>query len=245
MPEIAFEKAGIIKKQVPVVIGEEQAAVKAVFLEKAKAVNAPIFFASSDSDHTKPICLAIINKTMPLLQRLSFNFKRVYSFSQTYSKRTSAGGKKHLFKRTMAKFTRKPYGNLRYGPQQRRFVPCIESIKKATLSNSCMLFWEWLQIKPWRPSYHCFQKMPTIIFANQTFQEGLSEGSFSKKRRENFTYRKKICFCRKSLCKCLTKCKSRRYDFCRREYFCGCRNNLNKNSFLFGILKNSVIFATA
>jgi dihydrofolate synthase/folylpolyglutamate synthase len=49
LSEIAFEKAGIIKKETPVVIGEEQAAVKEVFLKKATASNAAIFFAS-DSD---------------------------------------------------------------------------------------------------------------------------------------------------------------------------------------------------
>lgn len=48
LPEIAFEKAGIIKNKVPVIIGEKQNQVSAVFLEKAKAMNAPIFFASKD-----------------------------------------------------------------------------------------------------------------------------------------------------------------------------------------------------
>ena len=46
LPEIAFEKAGIIKNKIPVVIGEEQAAVKSVFIAKAAAESAPIYFAS-------------------------------------------------------------------------------------------------------------------------------------------------------------------------------------------------------
>ncbi len=46
LPEIAAEKAGIIKPGVPVVIGEEQAEIKSVFTEKAKELNAPIVFAS-------------------------------------------------------------------------------------------------------------------------------------------------------------------------------------------------------
>jgi dihydrofolate synthase/folylpolyglutamate synthase len=46
LPEIAFEKAGIIKHKIPVIIGEEQAAVKQVFLKKAEAENATIYFAS-------------------------------------------------------------------------------------------------------------------------------------------------------------------------------------------------------
>ncbi len=47
LPEIAFEKAGIIKKGVPVVIGEEQEEVKQVFVNKALGENALIEFASA------------------------------------------------------------------------------------------------------------------------------------------------------------------------------------------------------
>jgi dihydrofolate synthase/folylpolyglutamate synthase len=50
LPEIAFEKAGIIKKNIPVVIGEEQAAVKGVFIAKAAKEGAPIYFASDASE---------------------------------------------------------------------------------------------------------------------------------------------------------------------------------------------------
>lgn len=46
LPEIAFEKAGIIKKGVPVVIGERQKEVEHVFKEKAAALVANIVFAS-------------------------------------------------------------------------------------------------------------------------------------------------------------------------------------------------------
>lgn len=45
LPEIAYEKAGIIKPQIPVVIGERQSETEAVFIEKAKQENAPIIFA--------------------------------------------------------------------------------------------------------------------------------------------------------------------------------------------------------
>ena len=45
LQEIAGEKAGIIKKGIPVVIGETQPASKPVFIAKAKAVNTQIFFA--------------------------------------------------------------------------------------------------------------------------------------------------------------------------------------------------------
>lgn len=46
LPQIAFEKAGIIKNNVPVVIGEKQLEVEHVFLDKVKAMNAKLFFAS-------------------------------------------------------------------------------------------------------------------------------------------------------------------------------------------------------
>ena len=46
LPEIAFEKAGIIKKGVPVVIGERQKEVEHVFKEKAAAIGADVVFAS-------------------------------------------------------------------------------------------------------------------------------------------------------------------------------------------------------
>lgn len=46
LPEIAFEKAGIIKKNIPVVIGERQAEVEPVFVNKAREQNTEISFAS-------------------------------------------------------------------------------------------------------------------------------------------------------------------------------------------------------
>jgi len=46
--EIAYEKAGIIKNNIPVVIGERQEETKAVFLTKAAEMRAPIYFADSE-----------------------------------------------------------------------------------------------------------------------------------------------------------------------------------------------------
>jgi dihydrofolate synthase/folylpolyglutamate synthase len=48
LPEIAFEKAGIIKNNIPVIIGEKQPEVLPVFLEKAKQCNSKIYVASND-----------------------------------------------------------------------------------------------------------------------------------------------------------------------------------------------------
>ncbi|TDQ24108.1 bifunctional folylpolyglutamate synthase/dihydrofolate synthase [Tenacibaculum caenipelagi] len=46
LPEIAFEKAGIIKRNVPVVIGERQKETEGVFIARAEEYNASIVFAS-------------------------------------------------------------------------------------------------------------------------------------------------------------------------------------------------------
>lgn len=52
LPEIASEKAGIIKHATPVVIGEvDDDAVKNVFIDKAEKEDAPIFFAETYFDH--------------------------------------------------------------------------------------------------------------------------------------------------------------------------------------------------
>jgi len=45
LPEIAAEKAGIIKQHIPVVIGEAEGEVKEVFVNKAATMKAPLFFA--------------------------------------------------------------------------------------------------------------------------------------------------------------------------------------------------------
>lgn len=50
LEKIAGEKAGIIKPNVPVVIGENNSATTPIFLQKAQAVNAPIVFAE-DKPH--------------------------------------------------------------------------------------------------------------------------------------------------------------------------------------------------
>ncbi|MEE9409151.1 MAG: folylpolyglutamate synthase/dihydrofolate synthase family protein [Polaribacter sp.] len=50
LPEIAFEKAGIIKNKIPVIIGEEQKEVKEVFIIKAKDEKASVYFASNNRE---------------------------------------------------------------------------------------------------------------------------------------------------------------------------------------------------
>jgi dihydrofolate synthase / folylpolyglutamate synthase len=48
LEKIAFEKAGIIKHKVPVIISERQENIQHVFEEQAAEKNAPIYFASDD-----------------------------------------------------------------------------------------------------------------------------------------------------------------------------------------------------
>ncbi|CAM1350631.1 bifunctional folylpolyglutamate synthase/dihydrofolate synthase [Tenacibaculum crassostreae] len=50
LPEIAFEKAGIIKSNVPVVIGERQKETQNVFIAKAEECKASIVFASDNEE---------------------------------------------------------------------------------------------------------------------------------------------------------------------------------------------------
>lgn len=54
---IAFEKAGIIKSNVPVVIGEYTNETKGVFLAKAREMDSPIYFASDLIVETYPSAL--------------------------------------------------------------------------------------------------------------------------------------------------------------------------------------------
>jgi dihydrofolate synthase/folylpolyglutamate synthase len=57
LESIAFEKAGIIKNNIPVVIGEYTPETKAVFLTKSKETNSDIYFASDLISETLPSTL--------------------------------------------------------------------------------------------------------------------------------------------------------------------------------------------
>ena len=54
---IAFEKAGIIKRNVPIVISETQTETREVFKEKATLVNAQLFFADQEAVNTYEVDL--------------------------------------------------------------------------------------------------------------------------------------------------------------------------------------------
>ena len=63
LPEIAGEKAGIIKAGIPVIIGEYQSAVANVFLTKATEMKASISFASEDHTEYKTDLLGDYQKS--------------------------------------------------------------------------------------------------------------------------------------------------------------------------------------
>jgi len=52
LPKIATEKAGIIKKNIPVIVGEYSGETKPVFIAKSKLENAPIYFAQDNPEVT-------------------------------------------------------------------------------------------------------------------------------------------------------------------------------------------------
>ncbi len=54
LPQIAREKAGIIKSGIPVVIGETTPETKSVFQKRAGEVNAPIYFAEENGREDYP-----------------------------------------------------------------------------------------------------------------------------------------------------------------------------------------------
>jgi dihydrofolate synthase/folylpolyglutamate synthase len=67
LDKIAYEKAGIIKPNIPIVIGESNPISNTVFLEKAKTENVPICFADQQFS---PI---ILNQVNPFFLTLSIN----------------------------------------------------------------------------------------------------------------------------------------------------------------------------
>lgn len=84
LQEIAAEKAGIIKPNVPVVIGEYLTETKDIFTNKAKACNAPIYFAQEDytiSDivsTTKTLQCTVKNATHNIAENFILDLNGIY-----------------------------------------------------------------------------------------------------------------------------------------------------------------------
>ncbi len=79
LEKIAMEKAGIIKRDIPIVIGETTPETRNVFIQKAKEMNAPIFFAEEYNN--------------PIANKLNFELKGSY---QLKNKQTILCAVSHL-----------------------------------------------------------------------------------------------------------------------------------------------------
>ncbi|MEO7120514.1 MAG: folylpolyglutamate synthase/dihydrofolate synthase family protein [Ginsengibacter sp.] len=80
LDKIAFEKAGIIKDGIPVVIGETIPETKQVFIEKANEKNAPIYFAQ---EKYKLISVKPIDGQLQIEVKNSFNKSKQYNLDLT------------------------------------------------------------------------------------------------------------------------------------------------------------------
>jgi dihydrofolate synthase/folylpolyglutamate synthase len=79
--DIAGEKAGIIKPQVPVVISERQPEVAGVFVDKAKAESAPIFFASDEYSikaNVEKGVIEVVCDDMVIFKEIKFPLRGLY-----------------------------------------------------------------------------------------------------------------------------------------------------------------------
>jgi dihydrofolate synthase/folylpolyglutamate synthase len=80
LEKIAFEKAGIIKNEIPVVIGETLPGTKQFFLEKANEKNATIYFAQ---EKYKLISVKPVDAQLQIEVKNSFNESKQYNLDLT------------------------------------------------------------------------------------------------------------------------------------------------------------------
>jgi dihydrofolate synthase/folylpolyglutamate synthase len=80
LKEIAGEKAGIIKKETTVVIGEKQEEIQLVFEQKARAVSAPLFYAEDlvVLQEDKPYHYAVRYSGQEIFNNLDFPLRGSY-----------------------------------------------------------------------------------------------------------------------------------------------------------------------
>lgn len=76
LPKIASEKAGIIKRGIPVVIGEADGEIRRVFADKAAGTDAPICFAQEDAALPDTSCLEGV--TLPSGTKFDYDLKGDY-----------------------------------------------------------------------------------------------------------------------------------------------------------------------
>ena len=83
LEKIAAEKAGIIKKNVPVVVSEQQPGVEDVFRNKAAAETAPLYFASDEytvqlRDDGQTILFDVLKKGQPYQTSIALPLQGIY-----------------------------------------------------------------------------------------------------------------------------------------------------------------------
>ena len=91
--EIAVEKAGIIKKNIPVIIGERQEETTPVFMKFANKNNAPLYYAGDIAKlfYNTENYMAVVNEE--LFEEIEFPLKANY---QSYNLRTALAALVHL-----------------------------------------------------------------------------------------------------------------------------------------------------
>ena len=85
LEKIAREKAGIIKKHTPVVIGQSQSSTRAVFLDKAREMDSEISFADELIDNIVPCSLSGVyqkSNIKTVLQTIEVLKNRGYTISE-------------------------------------------------------------------------------------------------------------------------------------------------------------------
>lgn len=97
--KIAGEKAGIIKKDSPVIIGEYDSEIKSVFIEKAKKENAPIKFLENKNDAStfetnKRLAFLALEFLLPTND--SFDKMKIEAIENLYEN-TGLYGRNHVF----------------------------------------------------------------------------------------------------------------------------------------------------
>ena len=97
---IATEKAGIIKKNVPVVLAQNKESVKKVILDKAKSLSSPVFYANQSETYTTDLAgdyqrenLATAYMALQVLTEFDVNENQIREGLQAVAKNTILHGR--------------------------------------------------------------------------------------------------------------------------------------------------------
>lgn len=97
---IAGEKAGIIKENVPVVLGQNEKSVQKVILDKAKSLGSPVYFAKQTNDYTTDLLgdyqkenLATANMALQILSEFDIDDRNRQEGLLSVAKNTGLQGR--------------------------------------------------------------------------------------------------------------------------------------------------------